>query len=164
MSHYSYNNNNKNNPYSNNTNNSGNTRILLKYETPVAPLSSNKAEEDPTINRQDSSSNNSSINSNSNSNAEGNNNNNNSSTTPTSAKKPSILKISGFEIKFPDGKKPFPSQVAVINQTLSALNRKENALIESPTGILIAYLVAMTLFIYITLSSFIYVIFCICFI
>ena len=42
--------------------------------------------------------------------------------------------IGGFDVLFPAGKKPFPSQFAVISHVLKALNAKENALLESPTG------------------------------
>jgi len=44
------------------------------------------------------------------------------------------LSILGYNIEFPNGKKPFPAQLAVISKCLVALSRKENALLESPTG------------------------------
>lgn len=44
------------------------------------------------------------------------------------------LSILGYDIDFPSGKKPFPAQLAVISKCLVALTRKENALLESPTG------------------------------
>ena len=45
-----------------------------------------------------------------------------------------MTSVLGYNIIFPDGKKPFPSQLAVISKCLIALSRKENALLESPTG------------------------------
>lgn len=35
---------------------------------------------------------------------------------------------------FPEGRKPFPSQLAVLSKCLSAFSKKQNVLIESPTG------------------------------
>jgi Fanconi anemia group J protein len=43
-------------------------------------------------------------------------------------------RINGFSILFPEGKKPFAPQLAVISKVLKALKDKENALLESPTG------------------------------
>jgi hypothetical protein len=44
------------------------------------------------------------------------------------------IRIGGFSVLFPDGKKPFPAQLAVISKVLQALREKKNALLESPTG------------------------------
>ncbi|KAG7383385.1 Fanconi anemia group J protein [Phytophthora pseudosyringae] len=46
---------------------------------------------------------------------------------------PSVL-IMGHRVAFPAGKSPFPAQLAVMSSTLSALKRKQHALVESPTG------------------------------
>ncbi|KAF4031759.1 Helicase C-terminal domain [Phytophthora infestans] len=40
----------------------------------------------------------------------------------------------GLRVAFPAGKNPFPAQLAVMSSTLSALKRKQHALVESPTG------------------------------
>lgn len=40
--------------------------------------------------------------------------------------------IAGFEVDFPFT--PYPAQLAFMGQVLRALARKENALLESPTG------------------------------
>ncbi|KAG2764511.1 Fanconi anemia group J protein [Phytophthora cactorum] len=42
--------------------------------------------------------------------------------------------IMGHRVAFPAGKNPFPAQLAVMSSTLSALKRKQHALVESPTG------------------------------
>ncbi|POM60773.1 DEAD2 domain containing hypothetical protein [Phytophthora palmivora] len=42
--------------------------------------------------------------------------------------------IMGHRVAFPAGKSPFPAQLAVMSSTLSALKRKQHALVESPTG------------------------------
>lgn len=42
--------------------------------------------------------------------------------------------INGFRVEFPKDIKPFPPQIAVMNKILTALKRKQHALIESPTG------------------------------
>ncbi|KAI9980337.1 hypothetical protein PInf_026366 [Phytophthora infestans] len=42
--------------------------------------------------------------------------------------------IMGLRVAFPAGKNPFPAQLAVMSSTLSALKRKQHALVESPTG------------------------------
>ncbi len=42
--------------------------------------------------------------------------------------------ILGYDVVFPQGKKPFPSQIAVISKCLMAFRKHQNALIESPTG------------------------------
>ncbi|KAF0690279.1 Aste57867_18305 [Aphanomyces stellatus] len=42
--------------------------------------------------------------------------------------------IMGYTVEFPDGKKPFPAQFAVMNKVLQALKKEQNALLESPTG------------------------------
>ncbi|KAF4319177.1 hypothetical protein JM18_004674 [Phytophthora kernoviae] len=57
------------------------------------------------------------------------------SPTPTSSapNETSVL-IMGHRVAFPAGKSPFPAQLAVMSSTLSALNRKQHALVESPTG------------------------------
>jgi MoxR-like ATPase len=44
------------------------------------------------------------------------------------------VRIQGHAILFPDGRKPFPAQLAVISKVLQALKEKKNALLESPTG------------------------------
>jgi fanconi anemia group J protein len=49
-------------------------------------------------------------------------------------KKKNVFNISGYKVKFPLGKKPFPSQFSVMGQTLRALHTSQNALLESPTG------------------------------
>lgn len=43
-------------------------------------------------------------------------------------------RINGFSVLFPEGKKPFAPQLAVISKVLKALKDGENALLESPTG------------------------------
>jgi hypothetical protein len=43
-------------------------------------------------------------------------------------------KICGHDVFFPDGKTPFSSQKVVISKALIALNKGQNALLESPTG------------------------------
>jgi Rad3-related DNA helicase len=40
----------------------------------------------------------------------------------------------GFVVKFPEGRKPFAAQKAVISKVLEAIKGKKNALLESPTG------------------------------
>lgn len=40
----------------------------------------------------------------------------------------------GYDVVFPEGRKPFPSQLAVLSKCLTAFNKKQNVLIESPTG------------------------------
>ncbi|RHY38383.1 hypothetical protein DYB25_010046 [Aphanomyces astaci] len=42
--------------------------------------------------------------------------------------------IMGYTVEFPDGKKPFAAQFAVMNKVLLALKKEQNALLESPTG------------------------------
>jgi Rad3-related DNA helicase len=49
---------------------------------------------------------------------------------------PTFIKIMGYDIFFPDGKRPFPAQLAVISKALVALSKKQNALLESPTGMI----------------------------
>jgi Rad3-related DNA helicase len=49
-------------------------------------------------------------------------------------KKTNVFNISGYKVKFPVGKRPFPSQFSVMGQTLRALHTQQNALLESPTG------------------------------
>lgn len=44
------------------------------------------------------------------------------------------IRIQGHSVIFPDGRKPFPAQLAVISKVLQALKEKKNALLESPTG------------------------------
>jgi Fanconi anemia group J protein len=46
----------------------------------------------------------------------------------------SEIKIAGYAVRFPAGKKPFPAQLGVMNTALKALHSSQNALIESPTG------------------------------
>jgi Fanconi anemia group J protein len=52
--------------------------------------------------------------------------------TFSSSSKPT--KICGHDVFFPDGKVPFSSQKSVISKALIALNKGQNALLESPTG------------------------------
>ncbi|KAG1712977.1 hypothetical protein DVH05_000707 [Phytophthora capsici] len=52
---------------------------------------------------------------------------------PGMADETSVL-IMGHRVAFPAGKNPFPAQLAVMSNTLSALKRKQHALVESPTG------------------------------
>ena len=40
----------------------------------------------------------------------------------------------GYLVKFPENRKPFASQKAVISKVLEACKGKQNALLESPTG------------------------------
>eukprot|EP00644_Phytophthora_capsici_P003632 jgi/Phyca11/126714/e_gw1.64.11.1 len=40
----------------------------------------------------------------------------------------------GFDVEFPQGKRPFPAQFAVMNKVLTALKTEQHALLESPTG------------------------------
>ena len=47
---------------------------------------------------------------------------------------PGAITINGCQIKFPQSKKPFSSQLAVISKALVAMNSGTNALLESPTG------------------------------
>ena len=42
--------------------------------------------------------------------------------------------IGGCEVKFPEGLSPHPAQVMTMSSIIRALNKKENAMIESPTG------------------------------
>ncbi|KAG1691372.1 hypothetical protein DVH05_027034 [Phytophthora capsici] len=42
--------------------------------------------------------------------------------------------IMGFDVEFPQGKRPFPAQFAVMNKVLTALKTEQHALLESPTG------------------------------
>lgn len=44
-----------------------------------------------------------------------------------------ILCISGVKVYFPEYK-PFPMQIALMNKVLKAIQSRENALLESPTG------------------------------
>ncbi|OQR99946.1 hypothetical protein ACHHYP_03880 [Achlya hypogyna] len=48
--------------------------------------------------------------------------------------KKSGMMIAGYTVDFPEGKSPFPSQLAVMAKVLLALKKKQNALLESPTG------------------------------
>lgn len=43
-------------------------------------------------------------------------------------------KIYGHDVFFPEGKLPFSAQKSVISKALIALNKGQNALLESPTG------------------------------
>ncbi|KAF0738392.1 hypothetical protein Ae201684_005744 [Aphanomyces euteiches] len=47
--------------------------------------------------------------------------------------KPGFM-IMGYKVEFPEGKKPFPAQFAVMNKVLIAMKKQQNALLESPTG------------------------------
>ena len=40
----------------------------------------------------------------------------------------------GYDVVFPEGMKPFPSQLAVLSKCLTAFSKNQNVLIESPTG------------------------------
>lgn len=42
------------------------------------------------------------------------------------------LTIGGVKIKFP--KKPYPSQISIMGKLIRGLQKKENCLLESPTG------------------------------
>ncbi|KAG7398901.1 Fanconi anemia group J protein [Phytophthora boehmeriae] len=42
--------------------------------------------------------------------------------------------VMGFNVAFPEGKRPFPAQLAVMNKVLTALKTSQHALLESPTG------------------------------
>jgi len=42
--------------------------------------------------------------------------------------------IMGYNVEFPQGKRPFPAQLAVMNKVLTALKTEQHALLESPTG------------------------------
>ena len=42
--------------------------------------------------------------------------------------------INGIEVHFPEGRKPFPAQIAVMAKVLQAARESKNALLESPTG------------------------------
>lgn len=42
------------------------------------------------------------------------------------------LTIGGVKIRFP--KKPYPSQISIMGKLIRGLQKKENCLIESPTG------------------------------
>jgi hypothetical protein len=44
-------------------------------------------------------------------------------------------KILGYDVYFPEGKKPFSSQLAVMSKALQAMRTSSTALLESPTGI-----------------------------
>jgi fanconi anemia group J protein len=44
------------------------------------------------------------------------------------------LKVQGFDVFFPHGKRPFPPQLAVMSKALTALRNGNSALLESPTG------------------------------
>jgi len=59
-----------------------------------------------------------------------------SSTTiaPSSSSITSIYKMSGIDLYFPIGRKPYNPQMAVMAKVIAALKSKENALLESPTG------------------------------
>ena len=46
----------------------------------------------------------------------------------------SIYKMSGIDLYFPIGRKPYNPQMAVMAKVIAALKSKENALLESPTG------------------------------
>ena len=47
---------------------------------------------------------------------------------------PSRVQMMGCDILFPVGKKPFPAQLALMSSMIRALTKRENALLESPTG------------------------------
>lgn len=46
----------------------------------------------------------------------------------------SKVMIMGYDVEFPEGKTPFPAQLAVMNKVLLALKTEQHALLESPTG------------------------------
>ena len=45
-----------------------------------------------------------------------------------------MFKIANHDIFFPDGKEPFPSQRALMAKCITALQKKQHALLESPKG------------------------------
>ncbi|CAM9721761.1 unnamed protein product, partial [Choristocarpus tenellus] len=45
-----------------------------------------------------------------------------------------VYLIQGYSVSFPSGKKPFPSQFAVMSKMLLGLRQGKNCLLESPTG------------------------------
>lgn len=61
------------------------------------------------------------------------------------------MKIHGYSVFFPAGRKPFPAQLAVISKVLQALKEKKNALLESPTGTgkVLNFMIFLTVIIYI---------------
>ncbi|CAM9111560.1 unnamed protein product [Discosporangium mesarthrocarpum] len=50
------------------------------------------------------------------------------------AEQDNVYPIQGFCVSFPKGKKPFPSQFAVMSKMLLGLRQGKNCLLESPTG------------------------------
>ncbi len=44
------------------------------------------------------------------------------------------ITILGYNVHFPNGKKPFPPQLAVMSKALYAMDKSKSALLESPTG------------------------------
>lgn len=44
------------------------------------------------------------------------------------------IPIMGCHIQFPNGKRPFPAQLALMSNMIKALCKRQNALLESPTG------------------------------
>ena len=59
-----------------------------------------------------------------------------SSSSSSSSKKKaySEFPVSGYNVRFPISKHPFPAQLATMSKVLRALHASQNALIESPTG------------------------------
>ncbi|DAZ95804.1 TPA: hypothetical protein N0F65_009200 [Lagenidium giganteum] len=53
---------------------------------------------------------------------------------PAEPSPPPGVMIMGYSVAFPEGKKPFPAQLAVMNKVLMALKTGQHALLESPTG------------------------------
>jgi Rad3-related DNA helicase len=45
-----------------------------------------------------------------------------------------LIPIQGCAVYFPNGRKPFSAQLAVMNKVLVAAKEGKNALLESPTG------------------------------
>lgn len=54
--------------------------------------------------------------------------------TPPAEQLENSVLIMGYRVAFPEGKKPFPAQLAVMNKVLTALKTGQHALLESPTG------------------------------
>jgi Rad3-related DNA helicase len=44
------------------------------------------------------------------------------------------IKIGGIDVRFIEGRKPFPSQLALMGRCIAAFQQEQNALLESPTG------------------------------
>ncbi|TYZ67410.1 hypothetical protein PybrP1_000469 [[Pythium] brassicae (nom. inval.)] len=53
---------------------------------------------------------------------------------PEAEPPPNSVMVMGYSVDFPQGKRPFPAQLAVMNSVLQALKSGQHALLESPTG------------------------------